>query len=98
MAEGVGELAIAVAPELVGEGHGGLGPGLDGAVEQGVGVFDGGSSSFRPTTLLLTDHGVPISRWSDGRTLVVVTHARELAARMDRVLRMSHGRLEEVRL
>ncbi len=31
-----------------------------------------------------------------GRTLVVVTHSRELAARMDRVLRMSHGRLEEV--
>jgi putative ABC transport system ATP-binding protein len=29
------------------------------------------------------------------RTLVVVTHSRELAARMDRVLRMSHGRLEE---
>ena len=27
------------------------------------------------------------------RTLVVVTHARELAARMDRVLRMDHGRL-----
>jgi putative ABC transport system ATP-binding protein len=34
---------------------------------------------------------------SDGRTLVVVTHSRELAARMDRVLRMSHGKLEEVR-
>lgn len=32
---------------------------------------------------------------TDGRTLVVVTHSRELAARMDRVLRMSHGRLEE---
>ena len=32
---------------------------------------------------------------SDGRTLVVVTHSRELARRMDRVLRMSHGRLEE---
>lgn len=32
---------------------------------------------------------------ADGRTLVVVTHSRELAARMDRVLRMSHGRLEE---
>jgi putative ABC transport system ATP-binding protein len=32
-----------------------------------------------------------------GRTLVVVTHARELGAAMDRVLRMSHGRLEEVR-
>jgi putative ABC transport system ATP-binding protein len=30
-----------------------------------------------------------------GRTLVVVTHSRELGARMDRVLRMSHGRLEE---
>jgi len=27
------------------------------------------------------------------RTLVVVTHARKLAARMDRVLRMDHGRL-----
>ena len=34
---------------------------------------------------------------SDGRTLVVVTHSRELASRMDRVFRMSHGRLEEVR-
>lgn len=34
---------------------------------------------------------------SDGGTLVVVTHSRELAARMDRVLRMSHGRLEEGR-
>lgn len=34
---------------------------------------------------------------TDGRTLVVVTHSRELAARMDRVLRMSHGRLEEWR-
>ena len=33
---------------------------------------------------------------SDARTLVVVTHSRELASRMDRVLRMSHGRLEEV--
>jgi len=31
-----------------------------------------------------------------GRTLVVVTHSRELADRMDRILRMSHGRLEEV--
>lgn len=29
----------------------------------------------------------------DGLTLVVVTHSRELAARMDRVLRVSHGRL-----
>jgi putative ABC transport system ATP-binding protein len=33
---------------------------------------------------------------SDARTLVVVTHSRELASRMDRVLRMRHGRLEEV--
>ena len=32
---------------------------------------------------------------TDGRTLIVVTHSRELAARMDRVLRMHHGRLEE---
>jgi putative ABC transport system ATP-binding protein len=31
---------------------------------------------------------------SDGRTLVVVTHSRELSARMDRVLRMNNGRLE----
>ena len=31
----------------------------------------------------------------DGRTLVVVTHSRDLAGRMDRVLRMNHGRLEE---
>ena len=34
---------------------------------------------------------------ADGRTLVVVTHSRELGARMDRVLRMSHGKLAEVR-
>lgn len=33
----------------------------------------------------------------DGRTLVVVTHSRELASRMDRVLRVHHGRLEESR-
>jgi len=33
---------------------------------------------------------------AQGRTLVVVTHSRELAARTDRILRMSHGRLEEV--
>ncbi|MGD8319762.1 MAG: ABC transporter ATP-binding protein [Gemmatimonadota bacterium] len=32
----------------------------------------------------------------DGRTLLVVTHSRELAGRMDRVLRMNHGRIEEV--
>jgi putative ABC transport system ATP-binding protein len=31
----------------------------------------------------------------DGGTLVVVTHSRELAGRMDRVLRMSHGKLVE---
>ena len=30
-----------------------------------------------------------------GRTLVVVTHSRELAGRMDRVLRMDHGSLVE---
>ena len=30
-----------------------------------------------------------------GRTLVVVTHSRELAARMDRVLRLDHGTLVE---
>jgi putative ABC transport system ATP-binding protein len=30
-----------------------------------------------------------------GRTLVVVTHSRELAARMDRVLRVDHGMLVE---
>jgi len=29
----------------------------------------------------------------DGATLVVVTHSRDLAGRMDRILRMSHGRL-----
>jgi putative ABC transport system ATP-binding protein len=34
----------------------------------------------------------------EGRTLIVVTHSRELAARMDRVLRMHHGRLEESRV
>jgi len=30
-----------------------------------------------------------------GATLVVVTHARELAGRMDRILELDHGRLEE---
>ncbi len=33
---------------------------------------------------------------SDGRSLVVVTHSRELGARMDRILHMNHGRVEEV--
>jgi putative ABC transport system ATP-binding protein len=33
---------------------------------------------------------------SDGLTLVLVTHSSELAARMDRVLRVSHGRVTEV--
>jgi len=32
---------------------------------------------------------------ADGATLVVVTHSRDLAARMDRVLRVDHGRLVE---
>jgi len=32
---------------------------------------------------------------SDGLTLVLVTHSLELAARMDRVLRVSHGRITE---
>ena len=32
---------------------------------------------------------------SQGTTLVVVTHSRELAARMDRTLRVDHGRLVE---
>ncbi len=45
----------------------------DHPIVEGVGIFDGGSSSFRPTTPLLTDHGVPIARWSDGRTLVAVS-------------------------
>jgi putative ABC transport system ATP-binding protein len=29
----------------------------------------------------------------DGLTLVVVTHARDLAGRMDRILRVRHGRV-----
>jgi putative ABC transport system ATP-binding protein len=33
---------------------------------------------------------------SDGLTLVLVTHSAELAARMDRVLRVSHGRVTEM--
>jgi putative ABC transport system ATP-binding protein len=33
-----------------------------------------------------------------GTTLVVVTHSRDLASRMDRVLRVDHGRLVEGRL
>jgi putative ABC transport system ATP-binding protein len=32
---------------------------------------------------------------SEGLTLVVVTHSRELAGRMDRVVRVSHGKLVE---
>jgi putative ABC transport system ATP-binding protein len=32
-----------------------------------------------------------------GRTLVLVTHSRDLAGRMDRVFAMSHGRLAEAR-
>jgi predicted ABC-type transport system involved in lysophospholipase L1 biosynthesis ATPase subunit len=31
------------------------------------------------------------------RTLIVVTHSRPLAARMDRTLRLDHGRLVEER-
>ena len=34
----------------------------------------------------------------EDRTLVVVTHSRELAARMDRILRLTHGRLVETSL
>jgi putative ABC transport system ATP-binding protein len=34
---------------------------------------------------------------SHGTTLIVVTHSRELAARMDRTLRVDHGRLEDAR-
>jgi putative ABC transport system ATP-binding protein len=34
---------------------------------------------------------------SHGTTLVVVTHSRELAARLDRTLRVDHGRLVEAR-
>ncbi len=32
-----------------------------------------------------------------GTTLVVVTHSRELARRMDRILELDHGRLREAR-
>lgn len=55
-----------------------------------------------PTGNLDEDTGARVADLLDdlvrahGRTLVVVTHSRELGARMDRVLRMSHGRLEEV--
>jgi len=56
-----------------------------------------------PTGNLDEDTGARVAELLDGlvrahgRTLVVVTHSRELGARMDRVLRMSHGRLEELR-
>ncbi|QOI99886.1 MAG: PEP-CTERM sorting domain-containing protein [Phycisphaeraceae bacterium] len=42
-------------------------------IMDGVNTLDGGTSSFRPTTLNLTDHAVLVARWSDGRTLVAVS-------------------------
>jgi putative ABC transport system ATP-binding protein len=52
-----------------------------------------------PTGNLDADMGARVADLLDelvqgqGSTLVVVTHSRELAARMDRVLRLDHGRL-----
>ncbi len=54
-----------------------------------------------PTGNLDEDTGESVVRLLDelvrasGTTLVVVTHSRELAARMDRVLRVDHGELVE---
>jgi putative ABC transport system ATP-binding protein len=54
-----------------------------------------------PTGNLDADMGARVADLLDelvqgqGSTLVVVTHSRELAARMDRVLRLDHGRLVE---
>lgn len=42
------------------------------ALVAGVTSFDGGSSSFRPTTTSLVDSGILIAQWSDGSTLVAV--------------------------
>jgi len=54
-----------------------------------------------PTGNLDADMGARVADLLDelvqgqGSTLVVVSHSRELAARMDRVLRLDHGRLVE---
>ncbi|MCC6660155.1 MAG: hypothetical protein IT437_04640 [Phycisphaerales bacterium] len=40
----------------------------------GVASFNGGTSSFRPTTTALTSHGVKVAEWSDGKTLVAVSN------------------------
>jgi len=54
-----------------------------------------------PTGNLDEDTGERVAELLDrlvrdaGRSLVVVTHSRELSARMDRILRLDHGRLVE---
>jgi hypothetical protein len=41
-------------------------------IMRGVATFDGGFSSFRPTTTSLRPGATTVARWSDGRTLVAV--------------------------
>ena len=41
-------------------------------IMRGVETFDGGFSSFRPTTTSLRPGATVVARWSDGRTLVAV--------------------------
>ncbi len=41
-------------------------------IMQGVNTFSGGTSSFRPSTNLVTPGSTRIAEWSDGRTLVAV--------------------------
>ncbi|TVQ59473.1 MAG: PEP-CTERM sorting domain-containing protein [Phycisphaerales bacterium] len=42
-------------------------------IMDGVGSFNGGTSSFRPNTTALTAHGIKVAEWSDGRTLVATS-------------------------
>src|SRR5690606_9862031 len=43
-------------------------------IMDGVTTFNGGSSSFRPTTTTLSPHGVTVAQWTDGRILVAVSN------------------------
>ncbi|MBX3387945.1 MAG: hypothetical protein KF691_00670 [Phycisphaeraceae bacterium] len=42
----------------------------------GVGGFDGGNSSYRPTLTTLAPGGLRVAQWSDGKTLVAVSTRR----------------------
>ena len=39
-----------------------------------VSTFNGGNSSWRPTTQTLTSHGEKVAQWSDGSTLIAVSN------------------------